>query len=89
MMCSWTVGTVAKFMSATHMGMRSKPSSGAFGAMPGISPQESTAMESMPWRSMIEVKSYFMLDSRAERNDSVGVIVHQRGRFWRGVWRLI
>ena len=66
MMYSWTVGTVAKFMSATHMGMRSKPSSGAFGAIPGISPQESTAMESMPWRSISELKSYFMLSSRAK-----------------------
>ena len=46
-------------------------------------------MESMPWRSMIEVKSYFMLDSRAKLIVLVGVIVHQRGRFWRGVWRLI
>lgn len=28
-----------------------------------ISPQESTAMASMPWRSISEVKSYFMLSS--------------------------
>ena len=81
MMCSWTVGTVAKFMSATHMGMQSKPSSGAFGAIPGISPQESTAMASMPWRSISELKSYFMLGSRAKMTVSIGVIVHQRGRF--------
>ena len=80
MMCSWTVGTVAKFISATHIGMRSKPSSGTFGAIPGISPQESTAMASMPWRSISEVKSYFMLRSRAKRIGSVGIIVHQNGR---------
>lgn len=54
---------------------------GCVRAMPGISPQESTAMASMPWRSISEVKSYFMLSSRAKRIVSVGVIVHQRGRF--------
>ena len=86
MICSWTVGTVAKFMSATHMGMRSQPSSGAFGAIPGISPQESTAMASIPWRSISEVKSYFMLGSRAKWIGSVGVIVHQDGRLWHGFW---
>lgn len=46
MMASVTVGTVGKFMSATHMGMTSKPSSGGSGANPVPSP--STAMESLP-----------------------------------------
>lgn len=38
MMCSWTVGTVAKFISATHIGIRSKPSSGTFGAYRDLAP---------------------------------------------------
>ena len=59
---SWMVGAVAKFISATHMGIASKPSLGAWGEKPG-SPsfrRPSTAMASFPCRSMIDVKSYFM-----------------------------
>ena len=41
-------------------------------------------MASMPWRLMIEVKSYFMLGPRAKRIGSVGVIVHQDGRLRHG-----
>ena len=47
-------------MSATHMGMRSKPSLGLEGEKPGMAPKASTARASRPRRSMIEVKSYFM-----------------------------
>ena len=49
-------GHTGKFMSATHMGMASKPSLGAPG-YPG-SPRASTAMASCPRLSMIVVKSY-------------------------------
>ena len=38
------VGTVGKFMSATHMGMASNPSLGASGVKPGIVPRASTAV---------------------------------------------
>lgn len=58
-MASGMVGTVGKFISATHMGMASKPSFGAPGAKPGA-PSASTAMASLPRRSMILVKSYFI-----------------------------
>ncbi len=53
------VGTVAKFMSATHMGMGSNPSLGAAGAKPGV-PRLSNALASWPLRSIMLVKSYFM-----------------------------
>ena len=54
------VGTVGKFMSTTHMGMMSKPSLGGWGPCPpGTSP--STAMASFPCRSMMLVKSYFIV----------------------------
>ena len=49
------VGTVGKFISATHIGIASKPSFGVPGK-PG-SPSASTAIASLPRRSMIVVKS--------------------------------
>ena len=55
------VGTVGKFMSATHMGIASNPSLGAEGAKPGAEPRPSTAMASRPWRSIRVVKSYCIL----------------------------
>ena len=60
MISSCTVGTTGKFISATHIGIRSKPSFGGSGAkgIPAESP--STAIASLPCRSMIEVKSYFI-----------------------------
>ena len=43
-----------------HMGMESNPSLGAAGSLPHtLWPMPSTAMESMPRRSMMDVKSYF------------------------------
>ena len=60
MIASGTVGTVGKFMSATHMGMMSKPSLGGAGAKPEPV-SASTAMESFPCLSVMEVKSYFMV----------------------------
>ena len=47
-------------MSATHMGMGSKPSLGAPGEKPGDVPRESTARASIPRRSNTVVKSYFI-----------------------------
>lgn len=53
------VGTVGKFMSATHIGIASKPAFGGAGEKP--SPfRPSTAMASLPRRSRMEVKSYFI-----------------------------
>ena len=46
MIASVMVGTVGKFMSATHMGMASKPSAGGSGAKPV--PRPSTARASLP-----------------------------------------
>ena len=62
MMASVMVGTVGKFISATHMGMKSKPSFGGVGAM-GLCPRESTASASIPFRFIIDVKSYFMVNT--------------------------
>ena len=56
---SWIDGQTAKFMSATHMGIASKPSFGPSGA-PGV-PIASTASASCPRRSGIVSKSYFIL----------------------------
>ena len=53
------MGTVAKFISATHIGIKSNPSFGGVGAM-GLAPRASTARASFPDRSMMEVKSYFI-----------------------------
>ena len=60
MMAAGMVGTVGKFMSATHMGMASNPSLGASGAKPLPAPSASSAMASLPRRSRMEVKSYCM-----------------------------
>ncbi len=57
MIASGMVGTVAKFMSATHIGITSNPSRGASGAIPGIVPRPSTAKASLPCLSMMVVKS--------------------------------
>ena len=53
-------GAVGKFMSATHMGITSKPGAGASGAKPPGWPIISTAIASRPFLSIMEVKSYFM-----------------------------
>jgi len=58
MMASEMVGTVGKFISATHMGMMSNPSRGAGMAL-GERPIISTARASFPVRFRMEVKSYF------------------------------
>ena len=61
MMACGIVGTVGKFMSATHMGMTSKPSRGGSGVNPGSVPSPSTAIESMPCLFMMDVKSYVIV----------------------------
>ena len=55
-------GAVAKFMSATHMGMDSKPFVEAFGAAakPTEVPIASTAIASFPCRSSMVSKSNFI-----------------------------
>ena len=50
MIAAGMVGTVAKFMSATHMGIAEKPFLGVGGAKPGL-PRPSTASASLPRRS--------------------------------------
>ena len=70
MIAAGTDGTVGKFMSATHMGITSKPSRGAPGAKPWPTP--SMARASRPRRSMMEVKSYFI------RSASL-LCIHKRG----------
>ena len=63
MMASVIEGAVAKFMSATHIGITSKPSLGAEGAFAIKTdlPMASTAMASLPRLSIIDVKSYFKI----------------------------
>ena len=62
MISSGIVGTVAKFMSATHIGIAERPFFGAVGAFAQgtPAPMASTASASFPLRSMIVVKSYVM-----------------------------
>ena len=57
---SITLGAVGKFMSATYIGMRSKPASGLFGAICPVS-KASTAIASFPVRPMMEVKSHLIM----------------------------
>lgn len=54
-------GAVGKFMSATHMGILVKPSSTV---APGIG-MVSTAMESLPARSIMDSKSNFIVEKPA------------------------
>ena len=53
------VGTVGKFISATHIGITSNPSFGQSGEKWSPPPSPSNASESFPCRSITVVKSYF------------------------------
>ena len=59
MIASGIVGTVGKFISATHIGITSNPSFG-FAGLISPTPKPSTAMASILCLSMIDVKSYFI-----------------------------
>ena len=83
-------GAVGKFMSATHIGIRSNPSFGPPGANPpaGTLPGRSTAMASLPRRSIMDVKSYFMLVNllvfavvSSLANASAFIIIPQSSRY--------
>ena len=60
MIASGIVGTAGKFISATHIGIRSTPSFVFAGHVIQSDANGSTAMESFPLRSKTVVKSYFI-----------------------------